>query len=111
MFGSVVAIAGYDVHITRKAYWADNTNHAISYAEWMAYVDCDEEVFRDELNSENDFIVVTKEVEFPIWYESSRGELYTKNPSAKAIRKMSRIARKLKAKVQGDNGETFPVEE
>ncbi len=105
------AYAGYDVHITRKAYWADATNEAISYAEWVTYVDCDEEVSPDELNSRNDFIVVAEEQDFPLWYEPARGELYTKDPSAAAIRKMLEIAKVLKAKVQGDDGEIYSIEE
>lgn len=59
------ALAGYDLHITRKAFWADETGPAISAAEWTAYVAADAQVQRDPDNSENDFIVLIGAERFP----------------------------------------------
>lgn len=106
---SSVAIAGYDVHITRKKFWADESGPAISFAEWKSYVRSDREVVHDDHNTEHDFIVRLPSGAFPIWYNPSLGEIYTKNPTEAAIQKLIDISRKLKAKVQGDDGEFYPV--
>jgi hypothetical protein len=104
---SNAAFAGYDLHITRKNHWADEKGSRIGLAEWRSYVKRDKEVRRDEKNSENDFIVSIGADSFPLWYEPKLGELRTKDPSKKAIEKLTRIAAHLRAKVQGDDGEQY----
>jgi hypothetical protein len=37
------------------------------------------------------------------------GELTTKNPSEAAIKKLIEMSKNLKARVQGDDGETYPL--
>lgn len=102
------ALAGYDLHITRKAFWADETGPAISAAEWTAYVAADAQVQRDPDNSENDFIVLIGAERFPLWFDLERGEAYTNSPSDQAITKLIDIAQRLDAQVQGDDGEPYP---
>ena len=46
---------------------------------------------------------------FPLWYRSDIGELFTKNPTDRAITKLEEIARSLNARVQGDDGEFYPT--
>ena len=107
---STLAIAGYDLHITRKAFWADETGSKITFAEWQAYVHSDKQVARDPENGEQDFLVSIPGQSFPLWFNASLGELYTKNPTDRAIRKLRDIARRLKAQVQGDDGELYPIQ-
>jgi len=106
---SSIAVAGYDLHITRKNFWADESGQKITFAEWKNYVRSDKQVAHDGRNSEHDFIVRLPGGTFPIWYNPSRGEIYTKNPTEAAIQKLIEISRKLKAQVQGDDGELYPT--
>lgn len=105
---SNAALAGYDLHITRKNNWADKGGAKITFAEWRSYVQQDKEIQNDSQNSENAFIVSVDGEMFAIWYDPRLGELSTKNPSDAAIEKLKRIATQLKARVQGDDGELYP---
>jgi len=104
---SSAALAGYDLHITRKNNWADKEGAKITFSEWRSYVQQDKEIQNDSRNSENDFIVSVDGETFPIWYDPRLGELSTKNPSDVAIEKLKRIATRLKARIQGDDGELY----
>jgi hypothetical protein len=106
---SGAALAGYDVHITRKAQWSDDTGPRITIGEWLDYVKSDPEVKRDPLNSANDFIVTSSSESFPMWFEPSLGELRMKDPSDKALSKLIEIAKKMHARLQGDDGEIYPL--
>jgi len=102
------AVAGYDVHLTRKAHWADDHGPKVTLSEWRAYVKGDKQIARDAHNSENDFVVTVGAESFPLWFEPSIGELRTTDPSPVALKKLIEIARKLNVKVQGDDGEFYP---
>ncbi|MDR7335375.1 hypothetical protein [Roseateles asaccharophilus] len=102
--------AGYDLHITRKAHWADADGPTISIVEWREYVKRDSQVARDSNNTELDFVVSIPGESFPIWFDPKRGELVTKNPSERAVVKLIEIAKALRARVQGDDGELYPSE-
>ena len=105
---SGLAHAGYDLHITRKVHWADSNGPAISLAEWQEYAKHDRQVARDPANSEFDFVVSLSGESFPIWLDPKLGELVTKDPSQRAVVKLIDIARALRARVQGDDGELYP---
>jgi hypothetical protein len=105
---SGVALAGYDAHITRRADWSDNAGPRISFLEWQNYVQSDPQVKADPLNTKNDFIVTLPGESFPLWFNPELGEVYTKDPSPKALKKMIAIATQLHARVQGDDGEFYP---
>jgi len=107
---SGLAHAGYDLHITRKAHWADSNGPKISEAEWQAYVKQDREIAHDPANAEFDFVVSLPGESFPIWLDPKLGELVTKDPSQRAVVKLIDIAKALRAKVQGDDGELYPSE-
>ncbi len=107
---SGLALAGYDAHITRKALWSDNVGPRISFVEWLDYVRSDPQVKRDPLNTENDFMVTLPGESFPLWFNPDGGEVYTKDPSDKALKKLIEIAKKMHARVQGDDGEFYPPE-
>ncbi|NHZ35022.1 hypothetical protein F0185_15715 [Massilia sp. CCM 8692] len=97
-------VMGYDFHITRRQFWADEHGPAISLAEWLDYASGDSEIEPDHENpgSEN-WLVVSHAEKWPLWWEL--GEVYTKNPDPAVIRKMISIARALDARVQDDDGE------
>lgn len=105
---SGLAHAGYDLHITRKVHWADSDGPQISQAEWQEYVKQDRQVAHDPANSEFDFVVSLPGESFPIWLDPRLGELVTKDPSQRAVVKLIDIARALRARVQGDDGEVYP---
>ena len=105
---SGLAHAGYDLHITRKVHWADSNGPAISLGEWQEYVKSDRQVAHDPKNSEFDFVISLPSESFPIWLDPKLGELVTKDPSQRAVVKLIDIARGLRARVQGDDGEFYP---
>ena len=77
---------GYDLHITKKEFWADENGPVLKKEEWEKYVASDPEVIRDENNSVNDYLVKDLEGDWPIWWEPDVGEIYTKNPTEAAIK-------------------------
>ena len=107
---STFAVAGYDLHISRKVFWGDDFGPEITFEEWQEHLKIDPQVVRDVANSPQDFMVSIPGESFPLWYRSDLGELFTKNPTDKAITKLEEIARSLNARVQGDDGEFYPEE-
>ena len=107
IFVSTPVYAGYNLHVTRKVHWANDVGPKISFKEWKEHVSADRDILRDQNNSEFDFVVTLPNETFPVWYNTRTNEIYTKNPSKNAIRKLIEIAEKLKAKVQGDEGEFY----
>jgi len=108
LIASSTAFAGYELHITRKNHWADVAGPRITESEWQSYVQQDTAIQNDARNSRDAFIVSMDGESFSIWYNPRLGELATKNPSDAAIEIMKKIAARLKAKVQGDDGESYP---
>jgi hypothetical protein len=100
---------GYDVHLTRKEFWADEEGPEISLAEWQAYVATDAEIQPDPDNSGPDnYLFVSHPEQWPLWWHS--GEVYTKNPDALVIAKLLSIARALHARVLGDDDEIYGID-
>lgn len=100
-------MAGYDLHISRKEFWADGSSRKIEPEEWESYLKADPQVIQDSSNSSGDFIANIPGESFPLWYDSDLGEIFTKNPTDRAIKKLKEIARDLGARVQGDDGEFY----
>jgi hypothetical protein len=117
---------GYDLHITRRAYWSDTDNPDILLNEWMAYVHGDNEL---ELTNEYEIKIGTeaefqnlpgycewnahpteKEPNARPWFSYRKGSIDSKNPDDPTIRKMIQIALSLNAQVQGDDGEIYTEE-
>jgi hypothetical protein len=107
---SGLASAGHDVHVTRKAFWADPSGERITLEQWDAYVLVDPQVVNDPVNGPTDFLVTVRGTTFALWYNAELGELYTKNPTDDALHKLEDIARAMRAKVQGDDGESYPAQ-
>ncbi len=99
---------GYEFHLSRKYYWCDPDDQSrIERSEWLDYVNRDDEVIADPKNDKNSFVMLLGNEECPLWYHADLGELYSKNPSTKAIAKMFRIANSLGAEVLGDDDESY----
>ena len=103
---------GYDFHITRKAFWADEDGPTISADEWLAIVESDSSLALCE-NGVNGpcFMEWRGSPQNPeqwLDYDADLGEIFTKYPDDALIEKMIEIAEKLGATVQGDDGEIYP---
>ena len=100
---------GYDLHITRKEFWADpDDEKSISFAEWTAYVESDPEIVLDPENpGEDNYIFKRVSEDWPLWFHQELGEIYTKNPESDVIQKMVRIATHFDATVRGDDDEEY----
>jgi hypothetical protein len=101
------AIAGYDVHITRKENWFDESGPCISSQDLQRLLKADRSVHLDKQNKGQNFLVNLKQESFPLWQSSDLCNLETKNPSPAALRKLGSIAKFLDARVQGDDGEIY----
>ena len=101
---------GYDLHITRKANWSNETGPSISEAEWKSVIYADPEL---SLDTETKCMMADGEFVFAVWNGRAGalgyygGEITAKNPDRPLIAKMAHLARALNAKVQGDDGEIY----
>jgi hypothetical protein len=101
---------GYDLHVTRKEYWCDETGPEISLDEWIRYVRSDGEVQPDPDNpGDENWIVVLGVDSWPLWW-STTGEVYTKNPEDAMTQKLISIASVLNARVLGDDEEIYSTD-
>lgn len=112
----------YQLHITRKPKWDDDTGPGITLREWHAYIDADLEMRH----------VGFAEVETPdggrhavstglavwagysgqgdgqlAWFDHVQDRITVSDPDPEIIAKMHRIAAVLKASVQGEKGEVY----
>jgi len=101
---------GYVLHITRKDDWSDHTGPVIDEAEWRRIIEEDPEL---TLDPDTQCVMTDGEFIFAAWKSEPGalgwygGEITTKNPDEALIAKMVQIARKLDARVQGDDGEIY----
>ncbi len=115
---------GYDVHITRKENWFDESGPQIRLEEWKALVLADPDMRLDgyatAVVGDGSILRVDSEglavwtayagtgIEGNMaWFDFSQGNVIVKNPDSAILDKMWRIAGKLGAKVQGDDGEEY----
>ena len=118
---------GYDVHITRKENWFDK-GQDITLPEWKAYLNKDSEMRLENmaeaktdegavLRLESEGLAVWtrysghEKNENMAWFDYREGNITVKNPDDEILYKMISISRSLNAKVQGDEGETYPLKE
>lgn len=98
---------GYDIHITRKEFWADEDGPEITLEEWRNYVATDSSIMLDEENpSGQNYVFRSGQNLCPLWW-NERAEIYAKNPEPTVIAKLVQIANALGAKVMGDDGEIY----
>jgi len=99
---------GYNIYITKSKYWCDNKGNEITPSEWLAVIEGDSELRLYKVNGPF----------YAIWTGASSlvepsldlqmGNIVTKHPDAALIEKMVQIAKRIGAKVQGDDDEVYP---
>lgn len=113
---------GYDIHITRKQDWFED-DPQISSEEWRAYIASDADMRLDgyaeastpdgTLRYENNGLAVWTGYSRHClggnmaWFDFRNGDIVVRNPDPEILKKMWHVAQALKAKVQGDEGETY----
>jgi hypothetical protein len=102
-----VGTMGYELHITRAKFWAENEGQEITAAEWLRLIDEDAELTKDENNGPLFAEWSPTSFRDSPWFDWSDGNIYTKNPDRKTLAKMLQIADLLGATVQGDEGEIY----
>jgi len=90
---------GYDLHITRRAHWADNGDE-ISAEEWLTLVATDPELKLEVANGPYFACWSRPSLDGHHWLTWSNGEISTKNPADVLVDKMVEISRKLGATLQ-----------
>ena len=96
---------GYDLHVTRADFWAENDDHRIAADEWLAVVDSDPSLIVDVRNGP--YFAVFSTNDESGWIDWKDGNLYSKYPQPAVFAKLLEIAEILRAKVQGDDGEVY----
>jgi len=101
---------GYDLHITRKDDWSEQTGPLISEAEWRSLIESDPQL---TLDTQTKLTMSGGDYVFAAWNGQPGalgyygGEITATDPSEPLIDKMVQIARALGASVQGDDGEVY----
>jgi hypothetical protein len=94
---------GYDIHITRRSNWADETGPAISVDEWLSIAGNDPSLRHAPESGEGFYECVDRDG----WFDWDDGLISSKNPNQATLDKAHELAVKLWAKVQGDDGEVY----
>ena len=102
---------GYDLHITRAELWAENDGAKISAAEWLGIVHDDDELALAQENGPYFAAWRGASTNQESWFDWDDGNVYTKNPDSATLRKMVQLANRLRARVQGDDGEFYTGDE
>ncbi|MBX2855175.1 MAG: hypothetical protein KTR21_09315 [Rhodobacteraceae bacterium] len=124
---------GYELHITRKAHWADENGPEISLDEWLGYVSADPEMRLDgfaEAPLPGGGVLRAEDQSLAVWtawpgdggrdgggdggmdglawmWLSGDGAICAKHPDIDIRRKMWRIAQDFGARLVGDDGEQY----
>ncbi len=96
---------GYDLHVTRADNWEANTTRRIREEEWLRVIREDPELDADPTNGPYAANWLTSRR--ATWFDWSDGNVYTTDPDQDAVGKLLDIAFRLRASVQGDDGETY----
>jgi hypothetical protein len=92
---------GYEIHITRRSDWSDGSGPAITGQEWSRVAGADPSQRHAPDSSEGSY----EYAEGQGWFELADGCVISKSPSEATLAKAHELAAKLRAKVQGDDGE------
>ncbi len=98
---------GYDLHITRAEFWAENEGQEISAEEWLALVESDRTLTINVQNGPHFAELVSPNHDFQRWLNWNEGNILSKNPDRVTLEKMLQVASRLEASVQGDDGERY----
>ena len=101
---------GYDLHITCADDWTDSMQAPITADQWLGLVAADPELML-ALEYGPEFVLWQRSssTDEQAWFDLVDGQILAKNPDEAMIIKMIEIAGKLKAKVQGDDGEDYTL--
>ena len=100
-------IVGYEFYVTRADHWSDGKPE-IPKEEWLDLV-----VHAPELSLAGYhgpyFALWSGDSKYgaDAWFNWKRGQVHTKNPDPPMIVKALQIAERLRARVQGDDGEIY----
>ncbi len=111
---------GYELYITRADNWYNNEGRELTEATWEAVVESDPEMrisgFGEATTPSGETIryvnpLLAEWLGHPehdvVWFDFRQGNVVVKNPDELTIAKMHEVAQKLKARVQGDEGEFY----
>lgn len=115
---------GYDVHITRKENWFDESGPTIGIDEWKALVQSDPDMRLDGYASAvvgDGSVLRIDSAGLAVWtahkgsgvsgnvawFDFRQGNVVVKNPDGEILRKMWQLAQLLESKVQGDECEVY----
>ncbi len=99
---------GYELHITRAEGWVDSAGAPITLDEWLGWLRQDSELKLAGFNGP--YFAVFADAKDPLrssWLDWKNGEIHSKYPSLRMVRKMIALAAEFMAKVQGDEGEVY----
>jgi hypothetical protein len=98
---------GYDAHITRAESWGMGDEPLISPQEWLTVVRADQELQLLDEGKPYTAEWLPAAVNCDTYFEWENSAVHSKNPSPEALLKMEELARRLGARVQGDDGEIY----
>jgi hypothetical protein len=98
---------GYELHITRGRFWAENEGHHISTEEWLSLIEADIELTLYNRNGPYFAVWSGSSQHEHSWLDWFEGNIHTKHPDRAMLGKMLQIADGLGATVQGDDGEIY----
>ena len=98
---------GYNLYITRKEDWSDETGEEITTNEWLNIINSDSSLTLSKDNGKYFTELKNSDGEIITWLDWDDGCIFTKNPKDSTIKKMISIANNLKATVQGEEGEEY----
>ncbi|MGB5257377.1 MAG: hypothetical protein WBN07_04975 [Woeseiaceae bacterium] len=97
----------YHVYITRAAFWAENEGVQIDADEWLQLVRTDPQLTLDEKNGPCFAVLTEARQQEQAWLDWSEGNVYANYPNRTLQRKMLRVAKRLGARLQGEDGEAY----
>ena len=107
---------GYDLHITRAKDWLESEAQPIGDSDWRTCVAADAELevtgvaeASAGLRYENPGVTVWRGHPSgdPVWFDFREGRVVVKNPDEATIAKAISMAKRLNARVVGDDGEEY----
>lgn len=98
---------GYDLHITRAEFWAENEGQEISAEEWLELVDSDPLLAINNRNGPYFAELDSPNADDRRWLDWSEGNIFTRHPDRETLAKMLQVAGQLGASIQGDDGEPY----
>lgn len=104
---------GYELYITKKAEWYDQTGPKIPIEAWQALISSDPDLIAYERDSDSylpAFLNGPIKSELKTWGRGlfySHGDISVKKPNRETLAKMVSIASKLNARVIGDRDEIY----